>query len=433
MTNQNTAVRARGEGSIYRRRDGRYAGYVWITTLSGERRRKYVYGATRAEVHARWIDLHHTAARHRLATRSPRLTDYLNQWLREVIAPFAKPKTTETYTATVARYITPYLGNHRLDALTVADVRRWLHRLATGCQCCLQGKDAARPPARQLCCALGRCCGQRLARRTVLDARAVLRSALNEAVAVRLINQNPAASVRLAPARPRRMTAWTVEQARQFLASARDDADPHYAGYVLLLCLGLRRGELLALHWSDVDLDTATVQIHRELQRIGGRLLLSETKTLDSDAGLPLPPLCLTALRNHLAEPDAFASQFVISTRSAAPIDPRNFYRSFQHRVAKAGVPRIPLHGTRHTTASLLVDLDVHPRVAMQILRHAKIATTMDVYSHIPTRTARLAMERLGTHLDAQLHNPGIAVASNQDYPPTPDAASTLSGNRLDQ
>jgi len=402
MTTQNSPVRARGEGSIFPYKNGRYAGYVWITTLAGERRRKYVYGETRAEVHAAWIELHHTAARHRLATRSPRLADYLAQWLREVIAPFVKPKTTETYTADVARYITPYLGQTRLDALTVVDVRRWLHRLASGCQCCVQAKDAARPADKQRCCALGLCCQQQLSRRTVLDARAVLRCALTEAVAGQLISHNPAAAVRLPPARPRRMIAWTAEQARQFLASARDEHDPLYPGYVLLLCLGLRRGELLGLRWDDLNLETATVHVRRALQRIDGRLLLSDTKTLDSDAGLPLPPLCLAVLREASAggNPDPHGG-FVISARSGAPVDPRNFYRSFQNRIARAEVPRIPLHGTRHTCASLLVELDVHPRVAMQILRHAKIATTMDIYTHVPTHQTRVAADHLG-HLLTQ-------------------------------
>jgi integrase len=392
-------TRARGEGSIYPYRNGRYAAYVWVTTPGGERRRKYVYGDSRQQAHARWIELHHTAAWHPVATRSPRLSDYLAWWLREVVAPFAKPKTTETYTAIIARYISPYLGQKRLDALTVVDVRRWLHRLSIGCQCCLQGKDALRSPGRQRCCALGRCCEQALARRTVLDARAVLRSALAEPMTDRLINLNPAARVHLAAARPRRMSIWSSEQARQFLASARYEHDPLYCGYVLLLCLGLRRGEVLGLRRDDIDLKTATVHVHRELQRVGGRLVLSETKTLDSDAGLPLPPLCIAALRDHLANPTVAVSEFVISTRSGGPVDPRNFYRSFQRRIARAGVPRIPLHGTRHTCATLLVELDVHPRVAMQILRHAKIATTMDIYSHVPTTATRLAMDNLSRHL----------------------------------
>jgi integrase len=82
------------------------------------------------------------------------------------------------------------------------------------------------------------------------------------------------------------------------------------------------------------------------------------------------------------------------------PIDPRNFNRSFQQRVAKAGVPHMPVHGTRHTCASLLVELDVHSRVAMQILRHAKIATTMDVYTHVPTRATRTAIDQLSRQLE---------------------------------
>ncbi len=182
--------------------------------------------------------------------------------------------------------------------------------------------------------------------------------------------------------------------------NARSEHDPLYCGYVLLLCLGLCRGEILGLRWGDIDLATATVHVHRELKRVGGRLVLSETKTLDSDAALPLPPMCVVALRDHLAQSKVAVSEFVISTRSGGPVDPRNFYRSFQRRVAQAGVPWIQLHGIRHTCATLLVELDVHPRVAMQILRHAKIATTMDIYSHVPTSATRRAVHDLAEHLD---------------------------------
>lgn len=182
--------------------------------------------------------MHHAAARSALATCSPQVAAHLACWLRDVIEPFAKPKTTETYTRNIRLYIDPYLGEKRLDQLTVADIRRWLRQLTTGCQCCAQGKDAARPRGQQRCCALGQCCEQRLSRRTIVDARAILRAALAEAVAGRFTSHNPAAAVRLPRARPRRMTAWTAEQARQFLANAHADRDRFYPAYVLLLVLG---------------------------------------------------------------------------------------------------------------------------------------------------------------------------------------------------
>lgn len=89
-----------------------------------------------------------------------------------MVEPFAKPKTAETYARNIRLYVTPYLGEQRLDRLTVTDIRRWLRRLTTSCQCCAQGKDAARPRRQQRCCATGHCCEQRLSRRTIVDARA---------------------------------------------------------------------------------------------------------------------------------------------------------------------------------------------------------------------------------------------------------------------
>ena len=77
-------------------------------------------------------------------------------------------------------------------------------------------------------------------------------------------------------------------------------------------------------------------------------------------------------------------------------MDPRNFHRAFKTRAASAGVPVIPVHATRRTCASLLVALDVHPRVAMAILRHSKIAVTMDIYSQVSSAATREALKRLG-------------------------------------
>ena len=89
-------------------------------------------------------------------------------------------------------------------------------------------------------------------------------------------------------------------------------------------------------------------------------------------------------------------SGLVLTTRYGTPIDPRNFARFFKARAKKAGVPIISVHATRRTCASLLVALDVHPRVAMTILRHSKIAVTMDIYSQVSSASTKEALKRLG-------------------------------------
>ena len=403
-----SSKRANREGSIYPHRNG-FAAYAWVNTPDGKRKRKYVYGKTRDVVHAKWLTLLQQAAARPVATRAPKLKEYLTYWLDQVVRTSLKPKTAETYAMHVRLYIIPGLGEKRLDKLTVRDVRGWLNLLSEECQCCAQGKDVARPPKLRRCCAIGKCCGQHLSRRTVIDVRAVLRSALSNAVGDELIDRNIAMGIKLPSARTRQPAPWSVEEARQFLVSAKDDADPLYAAYVLILVLGLRRGELLGLTWPMVDLETAQLEVGYSLQRISGRLVHGETKTGASDAVLPLPAICLTALRLHqqtqaaameAAGPFWVPTGYVFTTRDGLPLDPRNFHRAFRARSAKAGVRAIPVHGTRHTCGSLLAALDVHPRVAMQIMRHSKIAVTMEIYTHIPSELTRNALHKLGDSLD---------------------------------
>jgi len=125
----------------------------------------------------------------------------------------------------------------------------------------------------------------------------VLRAALANAVAEELLPRNVAAIVRLPnPRKPQRQW-WSVEEARTFLESARRDHDPLYEAYVLILVLGLRRGEALGLTWKDVNFDAAEVHIRWQLQRAGHQIRHRETKTPGSAAVLPLPNICLTALK----------------------------------------------------------------------------------------------------------------------------------------
>lgn len=145
------------------------------------------------------------------------------------------------------------------------------------------------------------------------------------------------------------------------------------------------------------------------MQRIGNQLLRRQTKTDESDAVLPLPDICAAALRIRRAEQQGERaaagavwqkSPLVFTTRNGTPIEPRNFNRAWDIRCQRAGVRRITVHDARRTCASLLVDLDVHPRVAMQILRHADFSITMEVYSKVSSKTTRDALKRLGDSLD---------------------------------
>ena len=135
-----------------------------------------------------------------------------------------------------------------------------------------------------------------------------------------------------------------------------------------------------------------------------------ETKTPGSEATLPLPDTCITALklraerqdRDRIAADDAWQDAgLVFTTAYGTPYEPRNFARHFALRCKKAGVRYIRIHDTRRTCGSLLAALDVHPRVAMQILRHSKIAVTMEIYTEVPSDATRSALRKLGRWLDA--------------------------------
>ncbi|MGW0507571.1 tyrosine-type recombinase/integrase, partial [Micromonospora sp. NPDC003241] len=236
--------RANGEGSIFPYRNG-FAAYVWVEKPDGKRGRKWVYGKTREEVHDKWIKLHGQAKAGPVATRSPTVGEYAGYWLREIVKPNLAPGSYVTYEVVVRLYLVPGLGRKRLDKLRVSDVQTWINEVGRTCQCCAQGKDERRKPAQRRCCALGRCCQDLPSPTSVTHLRTVLRTLLSQAITEGLITRNVASLVKLPPVRKRKRKAWTSDEARRFLESARADDDPLYAAHVLVLVLGLRKGEVL--------------------------------------------------------------------------------------------------------------------------------------------------------------------------------------------
>lgn len=194
-------------------------------------------------------------------------------------------------------------------------------------------------------------------------------------------------------------------EAGRFLADSLAREDPLFAAWVLVLCLGLRRGEVLGLTWKSIDFETGELYVDHQIQRAGRQILHRETKTEESDDFLPLPEFCLRALRMRRAQQtgDRKAAGelwqdtrgLIFTTKYGTPIEPGNLTRMFAVRARRAGLRVIPLRNTRHTCSSLLVALKVHPKVAQRILRHSQIAMTMEVYAEASEEEVRATLGKL--------------------------------------
>jgi integrase len=431
--------RANGEGSIYPYKGG-YAAHVWVTTPDGQRKRKYVYGKTRDETHTKWVELRAKAAKQPIPTQTPTVAEYLDYWLNEIIRPNREDNTYSHYELMSRLHVIPGIGKKRVDKLTVRQVQTWLNSVPSNCQCCAQEKDAKRRKSK--CCAIGECCEDYPSRRVIEAARGTLRAALNHAMREELISRNVAELVTLPKARKknRRKSSWSVDEARKFLECSRNEDDPLYPLWVLILVLGLRKGEALGLLEPDDDWraaeDNAVIDLEWQLQRVGGHPL-THKQVLKADGStetLPLPPICVTALRIAKQNQDAARAdgwpvkcicgekhRLVFTTRNGRPIEPRNINRAFDLRCARYGVRRITIHDTRRTCGSLLAALDVHPRVAMAILRHSRIALTMEIYTQVPDKTTRDALKRLSDALDDHQDDAPATAPEVDDTNDAPD------------
>ena len=227
-----------------------------------------------------------------------------------------------------------------------------------------------------------------------------------------LVSRNVATMVKAPRLRPRKIVPWSSEEARRFLESARHDDDSFYAAFVLVLVLGLRKGEVLGLSWPAVDVEGHELTIGQQLQRVRRELLLRQTKTAASDGTLPIPDLVATALelRRTAQEKERTAAgeiwrgppqgpHLVFTGRYRTPVDPRTLNRRFTARCGLAGLRHMTVHDARRTCATLLVDLEVHPRVIMRVLRHADVSMTMEIYANASSTATSEALRRLGESL----------------------------------
>ena len=364
--------RANGEGTIYKRADGRYEGAAVVPVVGGGRRRLRVYGRTRKEARDRLDKLLDDA---RAGVPRPRtrlrLGEYLDTWLEQVVRPELRAKTYNSYEGMVRLHIKPALGWKYLNALSPVDVRRFVAQLR---QKRITG-NAGGP--------------RTMSSRMAQLAHAVLRNALSNAVREELVARNVAKLVRVPTPDYEVGHGLDPVTANRFLAAIHQDR--LYALYLCAVVLGMRRGELLGLTWAAIDLDAARLAIRQTLQWVDGRLVFQPPKTRSSRRVIPLPPFVVTALRAHWKQQEQERraagerwqeTGLVFTAPRGRPISPRVLIEHWHQLRQTVGLDQLRFHDLRHTCVSLLLALGVPPHVVREIAGHSDIKVTMTVYAH---------------------------------------------------
>lgn len=287
--------------------------------------------------------------------------EFLKRWL-SYERNLVRASTLHSYRSAIG-HVTSELGEIPVARLTAADVSRFETDLVNGDE----DRDA-------------------LSRRTVANIHAVFHQAMNIAVRDGLCSSNPVARVR--PPRPERRDSrvWTMDEIRQFLAITRTHR--FHVAFLMLATTGMRRGEVLGLRWTDVDLDQGWVSITHTVTEVAGRTTISAPKTTAARRRIDLDTHTTRALADHRkhSRPDAV---YVFEATGGGPVNPASFSATFQRLVARAGVPRIRLHNIRHTYASFALHHGMHPLELSERLGHSTVSVTMDVYSHLIPQTSR--------------------------------------------
>ena len=299
------------------------------------------------------------------------VADFLRQWLKDYAWPNLAPRTAEGYEHIINQHIIPSLGSLTLSRLTPQHLQQYYsEKLASGR---LDGKG-----------------GQ--SAKTVHNHHTTLHAALKDAVRWGLLSRNPADGVEPPRFQRPEMKVLDEFEIRTFLEAAKDT--PYYALFYTALYTGMRRSELLALRWSDVDLNLAQVSVTRTLHRLrsSGTMVFRPPKTAKSRRMIALPPSAAIVLRGHQQQQEGIcvlmgttlqADSLVFCQPDGEPQQPDTVTHGWKKLARRTGLRGIRLHDSRHTHATIMLKQGVHPKIVQERLGHSTIQITLDTYSHV--------------------------------------------------
>ncbi|XUX00155.1 MAG: tyrosine-type recombinase/integrase [Dehalogenimonas sp.] len=298
------------------------------------------------------------------------LKDFLEKWLDEYARPNLAPRTVEGYESIVHQHLIPKLGKLPLTQLKPEHIQRYYAECLTG----------------------GRCANHNgLNPLTVRHHHMVLHRSLNIAMKWGLINGNPADAIDPPHFQRAEIRIMGESDILKFLEAAK--STPYYSLFYLALFTGMRRSELLALRWNDIDLLLGQISVNRSLCRLHDKTIIFRApKSAKGRRTIALSPSAIFMLREHRKAQEMLSqisgtefneSKLVFSSPSGDPLLPDTVSQAWRKLASRLDLAGVRLHDARHSHASLLLKQGVHPKVVQERLGHATIQTTLDVYSHV--------------------------------------------------
>jgi integrase len=301
--------------------------------------------------------------------------DFLTSWLKDIALPNMTPRTYEGYEFIVRKYIIPELGQVLLTSLKAQNIQS------------LCGKIQA--------------AGKHRTGQYVFNT---LNKAMRSAIKMGTINRNPCEGVESPKVPNHEMHTLSESDLHLFLEYAR--STPYYGLSYLALFTGLRRSELLALRWADLDLVMCQLSVNRTMHvmRYGtykGQVIFKQPKTAKSRRLIALSPSTAIVLREHRQSQDQVRQSLSLATvadddfifchYTGEPLLPDSISHAWMKLARHAGLKDVRFHDARHSHASLMLKQGVHPKVVQERLGHASIETTLDTYSHVAPGMQELA------------------------------------------
>jgi integrase len=298
--------------------------------------------------------------------------EWLSAWLAS-IREEVSPKSHERYSEIVENFLAPELGALPIVKLAPAHIGMAYAKWATGGR--RDGKQGGLSP------------------RTRRHIHRILKTALGRAVEQQVLARNPADAFRkrLPKVERRRMVTLTAEQAARLLGAIKHTRV--YRPVLLALATGMRRGEILAVRWRNVDLERATIRVVESLEQTKGGMLRFKAPKNEKGRAITLPAFAVEELRRLKREQGEellalgirqSGETLVCARADGDPHQPRSLTHEFTYLIRRLKcVPRVRFHDLRHSHATQLLLAGVHPKVAQERLGHSTISTTLDLYSHV--------------------------------------------------